>query len=113
MRYYDRRAIAKFSDGEITALVRGRDEPPAESTIARLWTGERATPDDLIRQMDHPFQHLTELQMWKVRQIFLPVSDDLVIISPVLERSPDPMPAWSGASGVQCKGNHYAVRAPS
>jgi len=54
--------------------------------------GERATPDDLIRQMDNPFQHMTEMQMWQVKQIVLPVSNDLVMISPVLERTPDPMP---------------------
>jgi hypothetical protein len=92
VRFYDRRALSKFSGGTITAIIRGRDVPPAESTIARFWAGERSTPDDLIRQMDTPFQHLTEMQMWRVKQTMLPVSNELVIISPVLERNVDPMP---------------------
>ncbi len=80
-------------------MIRGRDEPSAERTIARFWEGERATPEDLIKQMDNPFQHQTEMQMWRVRQIVLPVSNHLVIISPVLERSPDPVPGQPRPEG--------------
>jgi len=92
VKFYDRRALSKFSGGTITAIICGRDEPSAERTIARLWAGERATPEDLINQMDSPFQHITERQMWGIRQIVVPVSNDLVIISPVIERRPDPIP---------------------
>jgi len=92
VRSYDRRALSKFSAGTITAMVRSLDEPSAERTIVRLWAGERPTPEDLIRQMDEPFQHVTEMQMWGIRQIIVPVSNDLVMISPALERRPDPTP---------------------
>jgi hypothetical protein len=90
VRFYDRRALTKFAEGTISAMVLGRDEPSAERTIARFWLGERPTPEDLITQMDNPLQHMTEMQMWGIRQIVLRISNDLVIISPVLERSPDP-----------------------
>jgi hypothetical protein len=92
VRFYDRRALSKFSEGTINAVILGRKVLPSESTIARFWSGDRATPDDLIRQMDNPLQYLTEMHMWRVREIVLPISNDLVIISPVLHRNADSLP---------------------
>lgn len=92
VKFYDRRSLVKFSEGRITAKVAGRDEPSEERTLVRFWSGERPMPEDLIRQMDDPFQRVTEMQMWRVRQIIIPVSNNLVMASPALERPPDPQP---------------------
>ncbi len=92
MKFYDRRALSKFSEGEITAQIMGVNERSEGPTIARLWSGAHAAPEDLIRQMDGPFQHRAEMQMWGTRQIMVPLSDTLVMISPVLERRPDVIP---------------------
>jgi len=54
---------------------------------------EFITPDDLLRQMHHPFQYLKESGMWEVTERVLPLSNDLVMVSPFLERRPDAGPA--------------------
>jgi len=56
-----------------------------------LWAGETAAPEDLLKQMDDPLQYLNESQMWEIEELVLPLSENLVMVSPILKRLPDRM----------------------
>ncbi len=94
VKFYDGRALSKFSEGAIKALTLMpgpdyEDESAEDSVVRRLWASETPTPDDLLKQMDQPFQYSTEAKMWSVRDLLVPLSQDLVMLSPILVRRAD------------------------
>ena len=89
VKFYDRGALSKFSEGAIKAVVYGPNNSGARGIIARLWASSVPTPDDLLKQMDQPFQYLNESTMWGVEELLVPLSDELVMLSPFLGRRAD------------------------
>jgi len=92
-KFYDRGALGKFSSGEITAVVLGPNGDSgrgrAESVIANLWEGEEPAPNDLIAQMDRPYQYLKEKPMWAISERTVGLSPELVMVCSFWERRPD------------------------
>jgi hypothetical protein len=105
VKFYDRGALTKFSEGVIKAVVlrpgAKESDPPEEGVIARLWTGEVPTPEDLLRQMDQPFQYLNESKMWGVQQLLVPLSGALAMLSPFLRRTEDRSDVQGIAEDIQ------------
>ena len=91
VKFYDRGALAKFADGAVTAVIYGPDGKQDEALVTSLWAGETAAPEDLLKQMDDPLQYLNESQMWEIEELVLPLSENLVMVSPILKRLPDRM----------------------
>jgi hypothetical protein len=93
VKFYDHGALSKFCEGAIKAVIRGpkqrTEDPIAETVLGRLWVGAVPTPDDLLRQMDQPFQYLNESGKWDVEEFLVALSNDLMMLSPFLRRRPD------------------------
>jgi hypothetical protein len=91
VKCYDRRALAKFSEGKIEAIVQGLQGRDSDATrpLARLWAGELPTPEDLLGHMDRPYQYLEESEKWTVEKLVVPLSPRLVMVSPLLKRRAD------------------------
>jgi hypothetical protein len=93
VKFYDRRALSKFGEGEVRAVLnKGLGTETATRTsapLAKLWDGKEPTPDDLLAQMNAPFQYAVESRKWRIIDCSIALSPDLVIRSSFWERLPD------------------------
>jgi len=93
VKFYDHGALSKFSEGAVKAILHRPAEkegdPREQRIIARMWSDEAPQSEDLLRQMDQPFQYLNEARMWRVQELHVPLSDNVVMLSPCLGRLPD------------------------
>lgn len=96
VQFFDRGALAKFCSGSIGAVIRSatsdEDSPVAEAEIHSLWSGDVATPQDLLAQMANPYQYEKELSMWRLSVNEITVGEELILHLPILFRLPDPSP---------------------
>jgi len=93
VKLYDHGALSKFSEGAVKAILHRPAEkegdPREQRIIARMWADEVPQSEDLLRQMDQPFQYLNEAKMWRVQEVYVQLSANVVMLSPCLGRLPD------------------------
>ena len=102
--FYDSSALHRFfEDGQVSVSV-GRgvsDEPrPIPATITRLWSGDRAQPEDLIRQLEQPVQLMHAAPFWTRRWQAFPLSERLNAATILLERVPTTPELVARAIGI-------------
>jgi hypothetical protein len=93
--FYDSSALTKFFDEGFLAIVMPI-KVDSQVTIQRrhkfaLWSGEKPTAQDLLRQLEKPLQIQVLEDEWEIDAPLVLLSKELGLISPFLKRrQPDP-----------------------
>jgi hypothetical protein len=96
VRFYDGRALSKFVEGSIKAVLQGpprndSDRSTGRKVIDTLWAGPLPTPGDLMKQLEGPYQYEKEISMWRLSSHTVEINRKLQFLMPLLVRLPDPV----------------------
>jgi hypothetical protein len=103
--FYDASALHRFfEEGQISyTSFQGVGEVPRviPKTVTRLWSGPRASADDLVRQMEQPEQVIRIAREFsRVRRRF-PISEQLYVATVIPDRKTPTIESIAGMSGIE------------
>jgi hypothetical protein len=81
---YDASALGRLLKGgtlnEIHSLPINGKRIEVSFEVKRLWEGDRPTPEDLLREMEHPSQVVIEREKYYIARNLLPLSTTVAVI---------------------------------